>query len=190
MCGRYELGLDSMDVEEYLRAIRDIQSLVTPMEEVREARPSQELPIITKLGFETASWGFPLNKKLLINARSEGIEAKRMFANAILTRRCLIPAKAYFEWTSQRVKYRVETAEPMTMAGLTLPSSLGDRFVIITTEANEQIEAIHHRMPVLLTPDAWDDYLHDTTKALRLLQPYAGPLTLQALTPEQLSLFD
>lgn len=190
MCGRYELGLDSMDVQEYLRAIRDIQSLITPMEDVREALPSQELPIITKHGFETASWGFPLDKKLVINARSEGIDAKRLFANAILKSRCLIPAKAYFEWSRERVKYRVETDEPMTMAGLTLSSSQGERFVIITADANDQIEPIHHRMPVLLTPDVWDAYLHDTDQALHLLKPYDGHLTLHALTPEQLRLFD
>lgn len=190
MCGRYELGLDSMDVQEYLRAIKDIESLITPMEEVREALPSQALPIITTKGFEVANWGYPMDKKLLINARSEGIEQKRLFSQAIVTSRCLVPAKAYFEWSPKRVKYRVEMNEPMTMAGLTLSSPLGERFVIITADANPQISSIHHRMPVLIPRDQWDNYLHDTSHALSLLTPYDGSLTLSALTPEQLSLFD
>lgn len=186
MCGRYELGLDSMDVQEYLRAIKDIESLITPLEEIREALPSQELPIIQEKGFTTAKWGYPIDKKLLINARSEGIEMKRLFAEPIRSSRCLIPAKAYFEWSPKRVKYRVETDEMMTMAGLVL----GDRFVLITADANEQISKIHHRMPVLLTPDEWHDYLFDSKKAIDLLKPYEGKLKLSALTPEQLSLFD
>lgn len=190
MCGRYEAGLSELDLEDYRQAIKEIESLITVESPVREAFPSQELPIITSSGLTTSHWGYPLDKKLIINARSESITTRPLFSKAIQHNRCLIPAKAYFEWKQSKVKYQVEMETPMTMAGLRLASPEGDRFVIITAEANEQIQAIHHRMPVLLTLDQLSDYLFDTEKALKMLQPYMGKLHLNALTPEQLSLFD
>lgn len=78
----------------------------------------------------------------------------------------------------------------MTMAGLILASDQGSRFVIITTDANQQIEPIHHRMPVLLKPEQLSTYLFDTASAIDMLKPFNGPLQLSALSPEQLSLFD
>lgn len=190
MCGRYEAGLSELDIEAYRQAIREIDSMIRQPFPKQEAYPSQELPIITQTGFETALWGYPLDKKLIINARSESITTRPLFSRAIVTDRCLIPAQAYYEWKQSKVKFQVETDELLTMAGLKLNSLSGERFVIITAEANPQIQAIHHRMPVLLRPDQLSDYLFDTEAALSMLHPYEKHLQLTALTPEQLSLFD
>lgn len=84
----------------------------------------------------------------------------------------------------------LEKDDIMTMAGLILASDQGSRFVIITTDANQQIEPIHHRMPVLLKPEQLSAYLFDTASAIDMLKPFNGPLQLSALSPEQLSLFD
>ena len=190
MCGRYEAGLTELDIAAYRQAIQEIASMVTQPLHPRETFPSQELPIITQKGFTTSHWGYPLAKKLVINARSETITTRPLFSQAIMTDRCLIPAKAYYEWKQSTVKYRIETTEPMSMAGLRLNSPQGERFVIITADANAQIEPIHHRMPVLLRPDQLSAFLFDTEAALTMLRPYEGQLQLSALTPEQLSLFD
>lgn len=190
MCGRFEAGLTEFDLADYREAIERIAPKVTTAFEPQEAFPSQKLPIITGEGLSQANWGFPLNKKLVINARSETITTKPMFSHAIIKQRCLIPAKSYYEWKHSKVKYQVNMEPMMTMAGLLLDSPQGKRFVIITTEANEQIKAIHHRMPVLLRPEQLSDYLFDTPSALAMLKPYEDQLHLTALSPEQLSLFD
>lgn len=190
MCGRYEAGLSELDLADYRQAIKEIASLVTEPFASQEAFPSQQLPIISQTGLSQAGWGYPLDNKLVINARSETITSKRLFCQAIINRRVLIPAKSYYEWKQSRVKYQVEMEPLMTMAGLELDSPQGRRFVIITTEANHQLQAIHHRMPVLLRPEQLSDYLFDTPAALAMLQPYQAELRLTALTPEQLSLFD
>lgn len=190
MCGRYQAGLTDLDMEQYRQAIKEIESMVTAPVPTREAFPSQELPIITHQGFTSANWGYPLDNKLVINARSETITSRRLFSQAIITSRCLIPAQSYYEWKQHKVKYQVETDDIMTMAGLILASDQGNRFVIITTDANQQIEPIHHRMPVLLKPEQLSAYLFDTASAIDMLKPFNGPLQLSALSPEQLSLFD
>lgn len=190
MCGRYEAGLNQMELEEYRRAIQELDQLVLPDQPIREAFPSQQLPIITRHGFEAAAWGYPLDKKLVINARSESITERKMFAGAIQHQRCLVPAQAYYEWKQSKVKYRIGSEKLMTLAGLLLNSPQGLRFVIITAAANEQLVSIHHRMPVLLDPDQLSDYLFDTSAALQMLKPYSEQLLVEAQSPEQLSLFD
>ena len=49
-------------------------------------------------------WGFPMDKRLIINARSETAPARPMFSQSMKMRRCLIPASAYFEWDHRETK--------------------------------------------------------------------------------------
>lgn len=189
MCGRYELGLDSMDIQEYLKVIKDIQSIITPTGVV-EAFPSQALPVLTERGFKTYRWGYPLQKKLLINARGESLEEKRLFQGPFLHERIIIPARAYFEWNKDRVKYRISGQEALNMAGLHLHQGEEHYFVVITTDANAQVQRIHHRMPLLLAKESLSDWLYDEQASRRLITPYVKTLELQALTPEQLHIFE
>ena len=53
-----------------------------------------------------------------------------------------------------------------------------DTFTIITTQANEVLEPIHERMPVILKSKNYDKWLdveeHDTEKLEKLLVPYSA----------------
>lgn len=178
-----------MDIQEYLKVIKDIQSIITPTE-TREAVPSQSLPVLTEQGFRLYRWGYPLAKKLLINARGETLEEKRLFKKPFQQERIIIPAKAYFEWNADRVKYRIHPEEALSMAGLHLRQADEDFFVIITTQANDQIEKIHARMPLILPQKSLSDWLYDEKAARRLIKPYTGKMDLKAVNPEQLHLFN
>jgi putative SOS response-associated peptidase YedK len=130
----------------------------------------------------------------LINARSEGLAEKPAYRKAFERRRCLIPADGFYEWrvlpggTAKRKPKqpyfiaRVDR-EPMAFAGLyevwrdrTDPNAGWVRTcAIITTAANEKLEPIHDRMPVVLAESVWTEWLdpeqRDTTKLSRLLVP-------------------
>ncbi len=110
----------------------------------------------------------------MINARAESVATKPAYRDALGSRRCLLPADAFYEWQDrpgnrarQPWAIRFESGEPMAFAGLwavwrdrTDPDVDPLRTcVIITTEANAALRDIHDRMPVVLGPDSWDRWL-------------------------------
>ncbi len=113
-----------------------------------------------------------------INARSETVAEKPAFEKAYERRRCLVPADGFYEWVetadgSRPHRVAFEDDRPFAMAGLwerwtpkTRQTGLGDfngetevtpesesveTFTVLTTEPNEVVEQLHHRMAVVLT---------------------------------------
>lgn len=145
--------------------------------------------------FRTFRWGLvpswakdPAIANRLINARSETVTEKPSFRSAIRYRRCLIIADGFYEWQRQgRTKkqpYYFHLAEQplFGLAGLWeewTSSTTGEILqtcTILTIAANELLQPIHDRMPVILRPADYDRWLdpHQTRVAdvLPLLQPY------------------
>lgn len=121
-------------------------------------------------------WGFlphwyksPTDGPLLINARAETIAEKPAFKSAARTRRCLIPATGFFEWTKDsegtRLPWYIRRVdeEPLVFAGVWQVWEKGDTSVvtcaIVTCAANHTMSQIHHRMPVILTEETWPLWL-------------------------------
>jgi putative SOS response-associated peptidase YedK len=128
----------------------------------------------------------------MINARSEGIEAKPSFREAVKQRRCVVPATGFFEWQGEpghKQPFAITRPDRalLAFAGLwerwkPAEGEPVETFTIITTEANESIARIHDRMPVILPMDAIDTWLTaPPAQATGLLVPYAGPLELRAV---------
>ena len=128
----------------------------------------------TKIAFKT------------INARAETVAEKPSFHSAFKSRRCLVPADCYYEWTKTsdgKQPHRICLIEegPMSFAGLWERNDKLDMesFTIVTTAAAQPIEHIHNRMPVILKEDAYDAWLSAETapdNALAMLQPYSVKL--------------
>ena len=133
-------------------------------------------------------WGFiphwykqPNGGPLLINARAETIAEKPAFKAACRERRCLIPASGFYEWTKTADDLRdpwyifASDAAPLVMAAVWQDWSSPDgetqqTCAIVTTSANKSMSKIHHRMPVLLTPEQWPLWLGEAGHgAARLL---------------------
>lgn len=121
----------------------------------------------------------------LINARAESVRVSPAFRSAFKHRRGLVPASGFFEWQKKgkaKVPYAItmKSGEPMALAGLweSWRHSSGKvirTFTIITTEANDLIEKVHDRMPVILMPDQYDDWLNlANEQPERLLGSLAG----------------
>jgi len=134
-----------------------------------------------------------------INARAETIVEKPSFAEPVEHRRCLVPADGFYEWVDRdggKRPYRVafEDDRPFAMAGIwsrwqpptrqTGLSEFGngrassdpdpvDTFAIVTTEPNDLVSDLHHRMAVILDPDAESTWLHGPVEeALDCCGPY------------------
>ncbi|RLM57543.1 SOS response-associated peptidase [Halobellus sp. Atlit-31R] len=138
----------------------------------------------------------------LINARAETVAEKPSFEAAYEKRRCLVPADGFYEWVQdgdEKQPYRVSFADdrPFAMAGLWerwepehTQTGLGDfgggsgagrdddadvveSFTIVTTEPNDVVADLHHRMAVVLDPEEEETWLHgDVDETARLLDPY------------------
>jgi putative SOS response-associated peptidase YedK len=124
----------------------------------------------------------------LINARAETVASKPSFRDAFKRRRCLIPADGFYEWRvmpdGAKQPYRIALADNglFAFAGIWeqwRSDAGGDRdtCAIITTEANDRVRPIHHRMPVILAPEDYDIWLRgEPGAAAPLMRPHGGSL--------------
>jgi putative SOS response-associated peptidase YedK len=95
----------------------------------------------------------------VFNFRSDG----RHFADS---RRCLIPASAFFEFTGSKypkAKHRFTLADdsPFCIAGLWKvgEGNQPDAFAMLTTEPGPDVAPIHSRQIVVLKPGDWGSWL-------------------------------
>jgi len=195
MCGRYTLRSNQHQLQDAF-----------PLFEIPElpARfniaPSQNVAAIrveageSKPSFASLRWGLlpywaktPKDKPQPINARSEGVATNRMFSKALQTRRCLVLADGYYEWVQAGEKkqpyyIRLANEKPFAFAGLwnrwesKTEGEVVESCTIMTTEANEMMQKIHHRMPVILPASAYEQWLdpkmQDAGAATQYLLPY------------------
>jgi putative SOS response-associated peptidase YedK len=121
----------------------------------------------------------------LINARGETVEQKPSFKSAFRKRRLLIAAEGFFEWkktgkTKTPYYFRVGDGEIFAFAGLwetykRPDDSILSSCTLITTTANELVSTVHHRMPVILPPSAWDQWLNPEIDDPAVLKPLLAP---------------
>jgi putative SOS response-associated peptidase YedK len=152
----------------------------------------------------TMSWGLvpswspdPSAGPRPINARSESLLDKAMFADALRRRRCVVPADGFYEWkkggqgkTRQPYLIAARDGAPLAFAGLwdrwTGPDgSALVSVVLVTTPANDVVAQLHDRMPAILPQGAWNAWLApgttDPAALLALLRP--APADLLVATP-------
>jgi putative SOS response-associated peptidase YedK len=195
MCGRAKLPDDVSELKLDLKIDWDE---ITAYKPKWNAAPTSKLPVVvTRDGQRTLTlmrWGlvpsWAKNRKIghsTFNARAESIDTRPAFRAAWKAgRRCLVIADAYYEWCDQdRQPFAVALSNrgPMTLAGLwdcwTAPNDEEiTSFTIITTTANALLKSLHGRMPVLVAPENWADWLGETaasdTDLKALLKPFPG----------------
>ena len=192
MCGRYDLSENPAAI----RAHFDVPS-VPPFAGSGDVRPTERAPIIrinplsAKRESTLARWGLvPSWAKDVkfgsrcINARLETLPGLPAYRAAYRNRRCLVPASGFYEWSGvrgQRTKWRICPSDrPLFgLAGLwerwfdPRSGEPIETYTIVTTAANEKLAPLHDRMPVIVEPDRYANWLDPTCTQVDLFVPVA-----------------
>lgn len=161
--------------------------------------PGSELGSLDR---RTLSWGVeaPWKKGLVFNARIESaLRGEGMWREAMEQGRCVVPVRAFYETrnvaavlassvavtagsSSRRPQYRFASRadQALLLAGLVL----GDRFVVVTTEPNATVGAVHNRMPLVLTAPEALGWLEGRLGPQQLLaRRFEGALAIEEEAP-------
>jgi len=199
MCGRY-VSVSSTTILVDRFTIDEVR--ITEKEPVYNVAPTLEMPLVAvsrgRRVLDQVRWGLvPSWAKDLsigskqINARAESITTKPAYKRAFVKRRAIVPADGFYEWekragSKQKQPWfiRRRDGEPLAFAGLWEiwhDPKIGDdaprlrTFTIITTEANDLLEPIHERMPVVLPESEWDRWLDPEFQDVDALQQLLVP---------------
>lgn len=206
MCGRYVSSSPPDQLAAYFGAVEG-ESL--PEAANFNVAPTTDVPVVLVSEgvrrVEAFHWGLvPFWAKdikignRMINARAEGIATKNSYRVAFRKRRCLIPADGFYEWVKiegekkkQPVFITRPDGEPFAFAGLWETWRSDDHSLplqsctIITGAPNDKMAEINHRMPVMMPPGVWEQWLDpgvDDTDVLESLL-IAAPSELITYTP-------
>ncbi|MGH7477304.1 MAG: SOS response-associated peptidase [Longimicrobiales bacterium] len=196
MCGRYSLRVSTAELEREFGA-DGTGCDWTPRYNVA---PTQDVVIVRRAGsgarLSLVRWGLvppwadtPSTGSAMINARAETLTSRAAFRDAFASRRCLIPADAFYEWRRlgrRKQPYRIHAGDDELLAF----AGIWDRWAardgaaviscaIVTTDAAELVAPLHDRMPAILGRDERERWLHRDTpvgELLDLLRPFAGRL--------------
>jgi putative SOS response-associated peptidase YedK len=172
MCGRFTQTFTWAEIQEFYGLLNE---LAPNLRASWNVAPTQDIGVIGAkdgggLGFTRMRWGLiPSWAKDMsigaktINARADTLAQKPAFRDAYAKRRCIIPCSGFFEWKgagAAKTPYFISRADgaPLSFAGLwerwRNPDGEWVRTAtIITTDANEALKPLHHRMPVVLARD-------------------------------------
>ncbi len=179
MCGRFVQFSSLRTLEKYFN-IQTAPDNIVPSYNI--APTQQVLAIVKSDDYQlqkfywglVPSWAQNLSgASRLINARVETLATKPSFRAAFKRRRCLILADGFYEWKGEKGHKQpwfiaLPSDQPLAFAGLweiwkdrQAPPDQSDyrSCTIITTEASESLRDIHHRMPVILKPEAHEKWL-------------------------------
>ena len=186
MCGRYTL-----------RSVDRIRIALGNRIELPDIGPRYNIapsqPVLTVIKLDQAkemAWGlipsWSKEPKPIINARSETLDERASFRESFEHRRCLILADGFYEWrragkAKQAFYFQMKDGHAFGFAGIWDRWRNGetaiDSCAIITTDANELLEPIHNRMPVILREESYKHWLDPEVnpgELKKLLEPYSS----------------
>ncbi len=195
MCGRY--GFSVKDVKEVYERF-EVENQLADLDSHYNIAPGTMQPVISRhspTSIQRMFWGLiphwakdtSISYKT-INARAEGIENKPTYKKPFRFQRCLIPATGFYEWTKTKpaVPYYFQLKDESLFAFAGLYDTWKDpqdgkeiySYTIITTEPNDIVSPIHHRMPLILKREDEDFWLDpdviEPERLLPLLRPYSS----------------
>jgi putative SOS response-associated peptidase YedK len=190
VCNLYRLAKPLQEVSTLFR-VRDGLSTANLSEEVYPGYPGV---VVTEQRLQRMTWGFPLQlrgkqgnllkPKPVNNARTDKLGSSFWHAS-FEKRRCLIPLTAWAEAEGPKGHktrtWLILRDQPIfACAGVWRPSEeWGDVYSMVMTDACGEAAQCHTRMPVILEPHDWEQWLAGSqSEALGLCLPYAGNVVL------------
>jgi len=175
MCGRYQEAEEAEALSQRLQAHNKAGNW-TPRWNIR---PTDQAPVAIededrRLGLMRWGWQREWAKGPIINARCDKITTSKMWHQALLKQRCVVPATGWWEWRGSAGRktpycHRLRSDEPFTLAGFWSREGDEGRFVVLVTDASKIISHVHDRMPVLLIGDEVDQWLDPAAEEDELL---------------------
>ena len=107
----------------------------------------------------------PNDGPLIINARADTVATKPAFREAVRSRRCIVPASGFYEWSTGEKGEKLPwyftrgDGQPMALAGVWQRWQDIDTVAIVSTDAGPGMAGLHHREAVVLEPAAWPLWL-------------------------------
>ncbi len=133
----------------------------------------------------------------MINARAETVAEKPSFRDSLRRRRCLVLADGFYEWQRNGKEKRpmrvvMRSGEPFAFAGIwsVWKDPEGNRIpscAIITTTANDVLEPIHERMPVVLPREAEQFWLDPSVEDPAAITDVLNPAPDDAMNAYEVS---
>jgi putative SOS response-associated peptidase YedK len=153
--------------------------------------PTNPVAVVTSEGgqrrLRAMRWGFiPTWYKtandgpLIINARADTVATKPAFREAVRTRRCIVPASGFYEWSTGEKGEKLPwyftrtDGDPMALAGVWQRWQDIDTVAIVSTDAGPAMTGLHHREPVVLERADWPLWLGEAGHGAALLMKAAG----------------
>lgn len=179
MCGRFQLTASPEEIAEHFQLSR-----LPKYQPSYNITPARKILCIVELEDQSLKavnlfWGLvpswskdPKNSHHLINARVETIREKPSFRTAFHKRRCLIVAQGFYEWQKlgsgkQAFHIHRHDNQLFAFAGVWEHWQQEQQALyscsVITTEANELMQPIHERMPVIMPTGCYHDWLNITS---------------------------
>jgi putative SOS response-associated peptidase YedK len=135
----------------------------------------------------------------MINARAETVAEKPAFRRAFAQRRSLLPADGYYEWQQQNggpkqpIYITRADGRSLAFAGLyelwrdpSVPPDDADAWLwtttVITTSAPDDLGHIHDRMPMVIDPASWGEWLDPANRDVSDLRSLLVPAAASGLT--------
>jgi len=205
MCGRFTLTVDPAELQENFGGYK-MPAQFAPRFNIAPTQPVLAIPNDGGNHADFFVWGLipswakdPSIGNRLINARGETLAEKPSFRGSYKYKRCLILADGFYEWKSQpgtKVKVphfiHMKNRQPFAFAGLwdEWHSPDGSQIrscTIVTIEPNELMAPIHNRMPVILHPDAYAQWIDPAVRTPESLQPQIRPYPAEEMAAHPVS---
>jgi putative SOS response-associated peptidase YedK len=113
------------------------------------------------------------------------------FREALQSRRCLLPATGFYEWvrsgrSKQPFLFQLQDGGLFAFAGLwevgrDRDGNEVEACALLTTEANELVRPTHDRMPVILDPRHYTDWLDPGLAEVDVFRPWLRPFSSEAM---------
>ncbi|GAA1830949.1 SOS response-associated peptidase [Luedemannella flava] len=201
MCGRYASTRSAADLSALFEAADETEGALAPDYNVAPTDPVALVRHSARADgrvLSLARWGLvPSWAKdtkggaRMINARAETVATSRAFAQSFERRRCLVPADGWYEWLKRpdgKQPYFMTRPDggPLAFAGLWSVWGSGDQRLltisVITVAAVGDLAAVHDRMPLVLPPQRWAQWLA-ADDATGLLMPDTDWVTQLEIRP-------
>ena len=199
MCGRFTLTVDPAESKDVFEDIK-FPNKFAPRFNIAPTQPVLAIPNDGKNQADFFMWGLipswakdPSIGNRLINARGETLAEKPAFRGGYKYKRCLILANGFYEWKSEpgtktKAPYfiHLKSGNVFAFAGLwdewhSSDGSTVRSCAIVTTTPNDLMSKIHNRMPVILPPSDYAEWLDTTPRAPESLAHFIRPFSAELM---------